>query len=256
MPAMAPCAGFQGACKGQCTWEPDKGHIPRGFGGATGALDEVRLVLVTAEPNGPGDGESGYSGDVETFVEQTAVFTATLIRDDSLRRKGKKAPFHRNLRRILDLCWPNLPFEEQLKRTWVTDAVLCTAKKVSRHGAIDRRVEDECVKRYLAPQIESLPRAFVIALGGKAEMRMERHGVRFDATAQHPSAKETDQNKTRRETSWQEASEKFRNWFTSSELAEIDSELEEIEASIVDGQPIPEKVMTAVKMLEARFDAI
>ncbi len=251
MPAMAPCAGFGGACKDQCKWQPKKGHIPRGFCGATGARDQVRLVLVTAEPAEPGDGDGeSYSGDAQTFVEQTAVLAATLLRDNSLRRNGRSAPYHPNLLRILELCWPNLPFEEQLRRTWVTDSVLCTAR-----GEIDPRVADECVKRYLAPQIEALPHAFVIALGDKAKRRMRRHGVEPDATAQHPSAWGTHP-----EISWQEAADKFRNWLAelaaiSSEPAEISSELAGIEAAVAD-PPVPKEIWTALAALKARYSIL
>lgn len=210
MPAMAPCAGFGEACNGQCKWAPEEGHVPRGFGGAAGTLAEVRLVLVTAEPADPADGES-YSDDAQTLIEQHADYSAKVLKEDSLRRNGRAARFHRNLRRILELCWPTLSFEEQLQKTWYTDAVLCSAVKSG--GKIDRRVEEECVRRYLAPQIDALAGAFVIALGGKAKVRMLRHGVRFDATAYHPSAQSST---TRCETTWQEAADKFRKWLDTS----------------------------------------
>jgi hypothetical protein len=56
-PTLAPCAHFTDACSRQCTWEPSRGHIPRGFGGGKGALDQIRLVVVTAEPRAPADCE-------------------------------------------------------------------------------------------------------------------------------------------------------------------------------------------------------
>ena len=51
-PAYAPCAHFTGACR-TLRWDPGRGHIPRGFLGATGRLEDVKLVLVFAEPGDP-----------------------------------------------------------------------------------------------------------------------------------------------------------------------------------------------------------
>jgi len=50
--AYEPCPSFSSACKSM-RWVPERGHIPRGFCGATGDLDEVDLVLVCAEPGDP-----------------------------------------------------------------------------------------------------------------------------------------------------------------------------------------------------------
>lgn len=57
LPAYAPCSGFKATCRAM-RWVPHQGHVPRGFCGAAGRLDEVRLVLVCAEPGDPHDGES------------------------------------------------------------------------------------------------------------------------------------------------------------------------------------------------------
>ena len=43
---------------GKCpdaTWFPSEGHVPRGFLGATRALEEVEVVMVLAEPGPPKD---------------------------------------------------------------------------------------------------------------------------------------------------------------------------------------------------------
>ena len=60
-PALSPCKNFGGVCRGIAVWDPLSGHIPRGFGGANGRARSVKLILVTAEPGPPGDGEI-YSG--------------------------------------------------------------------------------------------------------------------------------------------------------------------------------------------------
>src|SRR5688572_25630890 len=55
--AYDPCPGFGGACKGM-RWAPDKGHVPRGFAGASGPPENVELALVAAEPGDPHDVET------------------------------------------------------------------------------------------------------------------------------------------------------------------------------------------------------
>ena len=51
-----------------------------------------------------------------------------------------KDQFHRNIRDILNDCWPGLSFKEQLRRTWVTESVLCSASvecgSIPRTGTI------------------------------------------------------------------------------------------------------------------------
>ena len=50
--AYGPCPALAGACS-EMQWDPARGHVPREFCGATGDLDEVKLVIVCAEPGDP-----------------------------------------------------------------------------------------------------------------------------------------------------------------------------------------------------------
>lgn len=53
--AYMPCSNIDvelGLCR-EAKWAPETGHIPRGFLGATGALEDVELVMVFAEPGHP-----------------------------------------------------------------------------------------------------------------------------------------------------------------------------------------------------------
>jgi len=52
-----PCPEFEARCKSIMRWEPKAGHVPRGYYGAIGNLDEVELILVVAEPGDPHAGE-------------------------------------------------------------------------------------------------------------------------------------------------------------------------------------------------------
>ena len=208
--AMAPCRHFEGACKDHCTWAPMSGHIPRGFAGATGALSEIKLIAVTAEPGDPADDET-YSCPPDEFVGRHAAKFIEFLEGNSLRRNGRAAPFHRNLRTILNLFWPGQSLEQQLRSTWIVDAVLCSAKVSG--GSFPTTVEATCVNTYLKPTIDLLPNAFVLTLGGKARARLTRNGVRIDGCAQHPSARAT----TRRGDSWQRASDAFHAWTRNQE---------------------------------------
>lgn len=218
--AMAPCPHFSGVCASHCTWRPDAGHIPRGFVGGNGPSKGIRLILVNAEPGDPADGER-YEGPSTDWVSSHAKIVESMLEGDSLRRGGRPAPFHRNLRKILDFCWPEVPLARQLEMTWITEAVLCSAKVSG--GKIDKEVEKACVTTYLASQIDALPHAFVIALGGKARARLRQQKLRVDCLAQHPSARPN----TEPEASWRLAAASFRAWL---ETAENDVSMERISA--------------------------
>ena len=51
--AYLPCCGFRGTCEGTAIWAPDEGLVPRGFIGALGAIEEVEIVILTAQPGAP-----------------------------------------------------------------------------------------------------------------------------------------------------------------------------------------------------------
>ena len=159
-PAYGPCPGFAGPCK-KLRWDPKRGHVPRGFLGAAGSLKEIELVLVFAEPGDPHSGES-HDGLNSAYKYATNAFATG------------KDKIHKNVCRILKACWPDLSFEEQLKKVWMTESVLCSAKKEG--GYVPVAIEQECGTRYLFPQLRLLSHAFVVALGKKAERRLQKVG--------------------------------------------------------------------------------
>lgn len=155
------CPAFDSACS-EMRWNPSVGHIPRGFCGAEGRLDEVRLVMVFAEPGDPyvGDSNSGST----SAIEQTVAHTRNCF-------ETGMDQFHRNVRFILDACWPNLGFDQQMKLTWMTESVLCSAKVEG--GTVPTSSARECRNRYLERQIALLSNAKILALGGKAQRRLK-----------------------------------------------------------------------------------
>lgn len=159
-PAHGPCAAFQGVCQSM-RWAPELGHVPRGYLGATGAPEEVRLVLVCAEPGDPHDQESYSPGN--TLSEFNAYAYECF-------REGTDL-FHRNIRLIMNLCFPGTSFDDQLRLTWITDSVLCSANVETGH--VPTVVARECRRRYLEPQLRLFRNAVVAALGGKAQGRLK-----------------------------------------------------------------------------------
>lgn len=143
-------------------WDPAAGHVPRGFCGATGELGDVRLVLVVAEPGDPHEGES-HPAEPAAALESTFQYSYRCL------QTGKDL-YHRNIRRILDMCFPGMSFDEQMRRTWKTESVLCSAAKEG--GAVPRVVEQACRTRFLERQLELFANAIVAALGAKAAKRL------------------------------------------------------------------------------------
>lgn len=160
-PAYRPCVEFSSACA-EMRWQPGKGHVPRGFLGAAGSLDEVELVLVFSEPGDPHDDET-HTGLASAYARAAMGFGTG--RDQ----------FHRNVRFILDSCWPGMLFEEQMRKVWLTESVLCSA--VREGGSVSVRASRACGNRYLLQQLAKFPTALVVALGSKAQRRLRDLGV-------------------------------------------------------------------------------
>ena len=159
--AYAPCPEFQQSCT-EMQWNPGKGHVPRGFAGATGHLDEVELVLVFAEPGDPHDREA-HIGIATAYQYATDCF------------KHGKDQFHRNVRAILNMCWPDCSFEEQMRKAWLTDSVLCSAR--IECGQVSTKAARACAQRFLIPQLRLFPNALIVALGKKPQERLSKVGV-------------------------------------------------------------------------------
>ena len=70
---------------------------------------------------------------------------------------------------ILDQCWPELTFDEQMRRAWITESTLCSAR--SECGPVPTAVSQYCVNSYLWKQLSLLPHAIIATLGEKAKKR-------------------------------------------------------------------------------------
>ena len=165
LPSYMPCEGFNNTCKGVAKWNPQGGDVPRGFIGATSGLDEVEVVILIAEPG------RAYESDpflAETsrkkYLEQACKYTYKHF-DES------HGQFHKNMRSLLSLIFPNMGFEQQLRKVWITETFLCSAPVET--GNVPIKAENGCAQRYLAAQLNLLKGRPVIALGGKAQKRVE-----------------------------------------------------------------------------------
>jgi hypothetical protein len=169
---------MQGNCQGRVRWDAKKGHVPRGYRGATGNLNEVSLVLVCAEP---GDAYEDESHDGPRPLDKLrSAYTHSCSHIENPRDR-----FAQNIQEILNIAFPGLSLAEQLRRTWITNAVLCSALKEC--GPVSTEVVTECRNRYLLPQLRLFPNAKVVALGDKAKKRL--WGLRQVKHAYHPSAR-------------------------------------------------------------------
>src|SRR5207249_5170962 len=146
-----PCASLCGTCQNRVHYLPERGLIPRGYTGAFASLNDVQLVLCLAEP-GTQTKEESY--DVSGPPADLVDHIGSCVRSAYERRASS---FHRNVRLVLNRCWPDLLFDEQLERTWITEGVLCSASATT--APVLPAVEEECSTRYLRRELELMPRA-------------------------------------------------------------------------------------------------
>ena len=193
-PAYDPCPGFDAGCKCIARWIPTAGHVPRGFIGALGSIDEVEVIILVAEPGNPHPNETYLD---PSMMEAACSHTFWSIDEGT-------DPYHKRLKLLLDLIFPGLSLENQLRKAWVTEAYLCSAPVEG--GKVLPRAEYECASRYLLQQLRLLSGRPVIALGKKAQRRarlvMPDTGDLVEAW--HPSARKSNQEFQR---SYQSAAE-------------------------------------------------
>ena len=199
------CKGFDSECKDEMQWHPGDGHVPRGFLGATGQLSDVELVLIMAEPGNPYEAKLGDPYPDESYSEGPLKEILNEVSEYAYEcfKYPRDRP-HRNVGYILEQCWPELEFADRMRRTWITESVLCSPHKraAGQHsplipnegGKVSEPVWSRCVDSYLKMQLSSLPGATIAFLGAKYKDRAaklaESLGREF-IYALHPSHRET-----------------------------------------------------------------
>jgi len=126
------------------------------------------LVLVAAEPGDPLPSESHVADTPEELLAAVCDFVYRVYKDPA-------TTFQSNMRRIIDLCWPGLSFDEQLRRVWITESVLCSAAR--ERGSVPKAMWSQCGTVYLRRQVDLLADRPVVALGRKASDRLARLGI-------------------------------------------------------------------------------
>jgi len=165
------CPSFSGVCSNVC-YKPELGYMPRGYTGAFGNLADIELILILAEPGNPPESQNEKYNDSLAPNELIAKVASGV---EGAIRNHKDSKFHENIADILIECWPGLELENQLKRTWITESVLCAAYKST--APISTEIELECAHRYLLRHLQCLNKnksRFVAVLGGKAKRRIQR----------------------------------------------------------------------------------
>ena len=165
--AYRPCCQMT-TCK-QAVWSPERGHIPRGFLGATKNLSDVKVVMVFSEPGHPHSGE-----EYDPTQPPERLLKSGLQHVHRSFRCGRDL-FHRNVRWFLSQLFPNLDFDEQLEHAWLTEGRLCSIKEETGTAKDPR-----CAKHYLAQQLKMLPKATVVGFGGKAQYYLRHAGVEHE----------------------------------------------------------------------------
>ena len=167
LPAYGPCPAFEGRCSRVAKWKPQNGYVPIGFTGATSSLKEVEVVILFAEPGDP------YGQDTFSPRLSPQELLRQACRNTYNHHRNGTDLFHRNLRLLLNLIFPGLQFEEQLKRTWLNETYLCSAPKEGRQ--VPSTAVRECGDRYLKRQLALFKDLPVISLGSKAQSRAARY---------------------------------------------------------------------------------
>jgi hypothetical protein len=118
------------------------------------------------------------NGSAHDWLEAAAAFSYENLKHDP-------DLYSVNIRFILDSCFPGIGFDDQMRRTWITNSVLCSAPREG--GRVPVAITRECRYRYLDKQLALFPSAIVVALGAKATDRMrDIPGVVVAASASPP----------------------------------------------------------------------
>ena len=159
--AYGPCCGFGGACSGTAKWKPECGHVPRGFVGALGRIREIKVVILLDKPGQPFWDEEYLGKSKLAKLKQTSKFTFSAIEDEA-------SPFQKRLKYLLNYLFLDIQdqLDLQLRKTWITETYLCSIRPSKKDAP--PLAKQECVDRYLAPQLDLLSERPVIALGGIA----------------------------------------------------------------------------------------
>ena len=158
-PAYSPCRGFTTRCADAARWAPESGHVPRGYLGATGRLDDVDLVLLVAEPGRPPRGRR----DGEPRDERKRLAAETVADTYRCFVEGDRLVPPQRARGCRHGRFRACPSATQLSKVWITNTYLCSAPREG--GPVPAAAERFCAETYLRKVLALLPGRPIIALG-------------------------------------------------------------------------------------------
>jgi hypothetical protein len=154
LPNFAP-EGCGDVCA-DAIYYPERGYVPRAFGGASDALDKVAMVIVSNGPSKPIEDEV-FSADFNANLQQilAGMYLSSAARS-----------IHGWLLDFLDCVFKDLEgdLSRQLERVWITNSVHCTFNNPVKIG--DRR---RCAKINLATHLSLFTNPVVVLAGGQAQ---------------------------------------------------------------------------------------
>ena len=167
--AYKPCENF-GICK-DAKWNPEEGDIPRGFLGAIGSIEDIEAIFIIAEPSTP---QETYSTNISNIDHMKEAVDDAYMRYSSMTSLG-----HKNLNRIMERIWPEIEFNDHLKKVWITESRLCSVSSPLASTSVSDRML--CAEKYLLKQLElfDLDKVKIVCFGGKSHETMDRLGVNY-----------------------------------------------------------------------------
>mgnify|MGYP001222180831 CR=1 FL=1 len=174
-PAYEPCKSIE-ICS-QANWHPEKGHIPRGYLGATGEISEVEVVFVLAEPSHPLETYS-KKADPLTYIKNCTDLAYECYLHNTYQGKPLEINIgHQNLKIILNMLWPDLSFDQQLRKVWITESRLCSIDDKTGNIPLNQRYI--CSENYLKRQLKLLSHAEIVGFGGKAKKMLDKLDIEY-----------------------------------------------------------------------------
>ena len=137
------------------------------FRGDSPALDEVYLVIVSAQPSKP------FTKDKKPFLEE--IYSGDPVRDVDVvlgaeYLRSSATDYHANIRTFMNDVFQNVSshFDRQLKHVWVTQSRHCSIVEKpggKKSGNIGKPVRLICSRTHLVEQVKLFPNAIVLLAG-------------------------------------------------------------------------------------------
>ena len=160
LPAYEPCKHFGDPCARR-RWNPIDGHIPRGFTGAFGTLQDVELVIVAWRPAPKVQEDESYTAEVAgngrvrkptELMAQACKFTYTCINE-------RREDYHEEIHDVIDSYFGGNDFRQKLRKAFIMQVCLCSKGEPGDESV--RTCNNEYLQKALAILKNNSPCTFV-----------------------------------------------------------------------------------------------